>query len=312
MKCLFSTVLDTATRSGAAVAPRILELAGTAAGAKSIAFSPSFTTLTLLMRTKATLISAIVIALAAVGTTAYIVSQRDDEPGKEARGGDVSRQAADSDPAGGHDGKVRTREPRFTSLEEAEQALLDFDLTPISGSDREEARRCLLRYRSLTARIPETYYGELARRLGEGADQDLRPLVRQMAIYQEWGRIDFDAALADLPAIEDERRHLKALQSVFFGAADLDPRAAMKMAETRDIEMPGEFGDFERIDLMDTIFDHWIESDPFGAVEWARQAGVPDKRRDQWIADGLRAWTEQDPDAAERWRKQSGFEGFNP
>ena len=62
---------------------------------------------------------------------------------------------------------------------------------------------------------------------------------------------------------------------------------------------------------MDSIFDTWIESDPFGAVEWAKQAQVPDKRRNQWIDDGLRNWSKKDPEAAEKWRKQENFKGFD-
>ena len=69
-------------------------LAGSnAASAKSIALSSTFTTLTILMKTKATLISAIVIALAAVGTTTYFVSHLDDEAAKAARGGAPGKQA---------------------------------------------------------------------------------------------------------------------------------------------------------------------------------------------------------------------------
>jgi hypothetical protein len=98
---------------------------------------------------------------------------------------------------------------------------------------------------------------------------------------------------------------------VFVGAADSNPNAAMRMAETLDIETKGEFGEFERIDLMDSIFDRWVQSDPFNAVEWAKQAAVPERRRDQWIADGLRAWTEQDPYAAERWRQNENLENSN-
>jgi hypothetical protein len=305
-------VLDAATSGGAGVSSQVQQLAGKAAGAKTLSITSSITSLAILMKTKATLVSAAVIALAAIGTTAYVVNRGNDRSEKETQGADHRNLAGQANPGDDRDRKARQREPRFQSVEEAEQALLDFDMTPIYGSDREEAKRCLYRFRSLAARIPEAFYSELAARLGEGADSNLERHFRQMALYQEWGRVDFEAALADLSRIKDERRHSKALHSVFVGATEPDARAAMKRAETLDIETPGELGDAERIDLMDTIFDTWIESDPFSAVEWARQAPAPDKRRDQWIADGLRAWDKKDPDAAGKWRKRENFKGFKP
>ncbi len=190
---------------------------------------------------------------------------------------------------------------------------MDFDLKPLGGPSNKESEQCLYRYQSLTARIPKSYYSELARRLGglpekgieaEGVGQTIQQFIRQMALYQEWGRVDFDAALADLSNIGEKKAHSKALHNVFVGAMDADPLATMKKAETLEIKTPGQFGDFERIDLMDTIFDHWIQSDPFSALEWAKQAVVPVKRRDQWIADGLRAWNEKDPAAAAKWSNQ--------
>ena len=211
----------------------------------------------------------------------------------------------DPNPAAAGAGKARPRDRGgFESLEEAEQALLDFDMDFIRENDPADARRGIYRLRSLVARIPEGHYSELAARFGEGADNDLQRFFLQMAIYQEWGRMNLEAALADLPNIEEARQHEKALHSVFVGATDLDGEAAMVKAMTLDIETPGEFGDSERIDLMDSIFDTWIESDPFAALQWAREASVPAKRRDQWIDDGLRTWGEKDPDAARRWREQ--------
>ncbi|MCH7227812.1 sigma-70 family RNA polymerase sigma factor [Verrucomicrobiaceae bacterium E54] len=309
---ILSSVLDTAAPGGAGVSPHILQLADKAAFASTTSVSCTITTATILMKTKAILISAIVVTLAAVGTTTYILSQEDDGTGRETLDADRRGTASQGNPANDPTGKVRERESRFQSLEEAEQALLDFDLMPIREGDREESQRCALRYRALVARIPEAYYGELAARLGEGADQDLMRYLRQMALYQEWGRLDLDAALADLSGIDNVRLHSKALHNAFVGAADADPIATMRLAETLEIETPDEFGESERIDLMDTIFDFWIESDPFSAVQWAKQASVPEKRRDQWIADGLRAWREQDPDAAEKWRRSENFEGFVP
>ena len=310
---LLSTVLNAGT-GGAAVSPGILQLAGKAAGAKSIALPSTFTTLTILMKTKATLISATVLALAAIGTTVHFVNESGRGNGKESRAaemGNLSRPGA-GEPTGHGERKARPRQPKFQSIEEAEQALLAFDMGFLSERDREKLERGLYRYRSLVERIPEAYYSELASRMGEGADKNLESYIRQMALYQEWGRVDFDAALADLSNIENAPQHSKALQNVFSGTMDADPQAAMKKAETLEIQAPEGFGDFERVDLMDTIFDHWIESDPFSALEWAKQAQVPDKRRDQWIDDGLRAWGEQDPKGAERWRERENFEGFKP
>ena len=175
-------------------------------------------------------------------------------------------------------------------------------------TDPQKAKQGLLRFRSIVGRIPEAYYSQLAARFGQGAADNLDRYVRQMGIYQAWGRQDLDAALADLSTIEDERLFLKALQSVFVGATDLDGQVAMQRAETLEIETPGDFGEFQRTDLMDSVFDTWVQSDPFSAMQWATEAAVPDKRRDQWISDGLRAWDETDPHAARKWREQQGYE----
>lgn len=304
---LVSSVVRTATGNGVGVSANILQLAGKAAcGTKSISISTSITSLAILMKTKATLVIAILLALAAVGTTAYMVNHGNSGTQTGAQGTDQNKLAA---PAEGRDGKTRQRAPQFQSIEEAQQALIDFDLEPIFGSDLEEAKRCSYRLRSLSAKIPTAYFSELAARFRKGSDSDLKDYFRQMALYMEWGRLDFEAALADLPRIENAKMRSKAMQNVFCGATEADAKAAMKRAETLTIAAPQEFGETERVHLMDAIFDTWIESDPFSAIEWARQAKVPEKRRNQWIDDGLRAWGKKDPDAAEGWRKQQNSEG---
>lgn len=202
------------------------------------------------------------------------------------------------------DAKVRKREGKFGSLEDAETALLGFDLSFIRSGKREDAETGIYRLRNLVARIPDTYYGELIQRVGEGNSKDLSGYMLQMAIYQEWGRMDLDAALRNLPRMEDPKLREKALHNAFVGAADTDAPRAMSNAKDLDFEMMGDFSAVQRIDLMDSIFDFWIESDPDEALEWAKEADVSDKRRKQWIDDGLRAWSSKDPAAAERWRKQ--------
>ncbi|MCF7674381.1 MAG: sigma-70 family RNA polymerase sigma factor [Akkermansiaceae bacterium] len=305
---LLSSVVSTATGNGAGVSTTILQLAGKAAcGTKPISITTSITSLTILMKAKATLVAAILLAIAAVGTTAYVVNHESVATQSEAQGADPGKLAA---PAEGRDAKSRQRAPQFQSIEEAEQALIDFDLTPIFGSDREDAKRCSFRLRSLSAKIPSGYYSELAARFRGGSDSNLKDYFRQMALYMEWGRLDLAAALADLPRIDDAKMHSKALENVFRGSTEADAMAAMKKAEILVIEAPHELSDTQRISLMDAIFDTWIESDPFSAVEWAKQAQVPDKLRNQWINDGLRTWSEKDPDASEKWRKQQNLEGI--
>ncbi len=305
---ILSSVVATATGNGAGASTTILQLAGKAAcGTKSISITTSITSLTILMKTKATLVAAILLALAAVGTSAYVVNHGNAVTQGEAEGADPGSPA----PAEGRDGKTRQRAPQFQSIEEAEQALIAFDLAPIFGSDLEEAKRCSYRLRGLAAKIPNSYFSELAARFRKGSDRDLKDYFRQMALYMEWGRLDFEAALADLPRIDNAKMHSKALERVFVGTTEADARAAMKRAETLVLAAPHELGDPARISLMDAIFDTWIESDPFGAVEWAKQALVPDMRRNQWIDDGLRTWGKKDPEAAEKWRKQENFKGFD-
>jgi len=264
------------------------------------------------MKSNTNLISAIAIAIVIIGVIAFILWQGD-TPGSD-RGGQAGNQArstSDRDLTAQSKAPRVPRTPRFQSVEDAEQALQDFDLTAIKGSDQEEAKRCFDRLIALAANIPEVYYSELAASIGQGAENDLDRLFKQMAIYQEWGRKNLESAVADLANVEGERLFYKALHRVLVGAMDTNAAAAMNLAETIDIE-PGGLSDRERIDLMDTIYDSWVESDSFSALEWARQASVPDKRRDQWIADGLRAWSKKEPDAAERWRVKENFEGFDP
>jgi len=308
---LLTSVVSTATGNGVGVSTTILQLAGKAACAtKYISISTSVTSLVILMKTKATLVTAIVVAFAAVGTTVYIVNDVNDGNA----GNPSLKQGADQRNLAGHaeanERQARKRTPQFQSIEEAEQALMDFDMTPLFGSDREEANRCHYRLRNLSEKIPSAYFSELAARFRKGSDRDLKDYFRQMAIYTAWGRLDFEAALADLSRIDDAKMHSKALENVFRGNMEADAMAAMKKAESLVIEAPHELSDNQRMSLMDSIFDIWIESDPFSAVEWAKQAQVPDKRRNQWINDGLRTWSKKDPDASEKWRKQQNLEGI--
>ena len=303
---LLSTVVSTATGSGAGVSTNILQLAAKAAtGTKSI----SITSLVILMKTKATLVTAILVALAAVGTTVYIVNESNDSiaGNPEVKQGTDQRNLAGQAEANerkASESKTRQGTPQFQSIEEAAQALIDFDLTPLFGNDREEAMRCSYRLRNLSAKIPSDFYSELTARFRNGSGKNLKDYFRQMALYTEWGRLDFEAALADLPRIDDAKMHSTAMENVFRGSAEENAMAAMKQAEILVIEAPQELSDTQRMSLMDAIFDTWIESDPFSAVEWAKQAQVPAKSRDQWINDGLRTWREQDPESAEIWRKQ--------
>lgn len=200
--------------------------------------------------------------------------------------------------------RVRPEAPKYQSVDEAEQALLKFDFNSIFHGDSEDSKRPFHQLRKLCSEIPISYYSELTNRLGEGASDNLVRFFCQMALYQEWGRMDFDAALANLVGIKDDKIHEKALSNVFLGSAEVSMEAAMKKAETLEIEAPGGFDANKRSKLMDSIFDSWIESDPFSAIQWAEQASVPKQRRDQWIADGLRAWMKKDPDAAEKWNNQ--------
>ncbi len=309
---LLSSVVATATGNGAGVSTNILNLAAKAAtGTKAI----SITGLVILMKTKATLVIAVVVFLATVGTTAYIVNADNDSNAgypDVKQGADQRKLAgeAEANERQARESKTRARTPQFQSIDEAAQALINFDLTPLFGSDREEAKRCSYRLRSLSAKIPSDYYSELTSRFRSGSGKNLKDYFRQMALYTEWGRLDLDAALADLYRIDDAKMHSTALENVFRGSAEADAMAAMKKAETLAIAEPHELSDNVRISLMDAIYDTWIESDPFSAVEWAKQAQVPAKSRDQWINDGLRTWSEKDPDASEKWRKQQNLEGI--
>ncbi|OYV06552.1 MAG: hypothetical protein CFE26_05665 [Verrucomicrobiales bacterium VVV1] len=314
---LLSSVVATATGNGTGVSTTILQLAGKAAyGTKSISISTSVTSLVILMKTKATLATAILVALAAVGTTAYVVNDGNAGAPEAKQGADHRNLAAQAEvreqkanERQSREREARARTPQFQSIEEAAQALIDFDLTPLFGSDREEANRCSFRLRSLSAKIPNAYYSELTARFRKGSEKNHKDYFRQMALYMEWGRLDQQAALADLPRIDDAKMHSKALENVFRGSTEAIAGAAMKRAETLTIAAPHELSDNGRISLMDAIFDTWIESDPFGAVEWAKQAQVPDKLRNQWINDGLRTWSKKDPEAAEKWSKQQNFSG---
>jgi RNA polymerase sigma factor (sigma-70 family) len=316
---LLSTVVNNATDNGATVAPHIMQLADKAASVSATTSFSSLTTCFILMNTKAILITVAVIALATIGTTAYVIRQGNEGPGTEPQNTDrpnvVSppKVVGPLKPAEHQSAKIEPRASKFQSIDEAEQALLEFDLMPIMGNKKEDVDECLQRYQSLTTRIPESYFSELASRLGgltknglaaRSGGQSIQQFLRHIFLYQEWGRINFEAALADLSNIEEKKTQLKALNRVFAGALDADPLGVMKKAQIVEFEAPHKFEDLERLDLMDTIFDRWIQFDPSNALEWAKQAEVPAKRRDQWIADGIRVWEKQDPAAAAKWRNQ--------
>jgi hypothetical protein len=286
-----------------------MELADKGATIKSASISSSVNSFIVLMKTMSTIIiTAMVIALAAIGTTAYVIEKGNDEQGKKAQSAGRLDPVSQTELSDDQVTKPRLRTSQFQSIEESEKALMAFDFSPIfDGGGREVELQCFNRLQSLAAKIPKSYYSELTRRMGEGSDMNIRQYFRQMTLYKEWGRVDFESALANLSSIEDKKLYSKALCNIFLGAMDANPLAAIKKAETLNIEAPGEFGDTERTELLDTIFDRWIESDPFSAVEWAKQAAVTDMRREQWIADGLREWGKKDPAAATKWRDQERF-----
>jgi RNA polymerase sigma factor (sigma-70 family) len=76
---LLPSVLDAS--GGSVVSPRVLELAAKATGSQAL--PASLATFALIMKTKITLISAVIVALAAVGTTSYLLTRPDTQPGAE-------------------------------------------------------------------------------------------------------------------------------------------------------------------------------------------------------------------------------------
>lgn len=198
----------------------------------------------------------------------------------------------------------KTREPGIETIDQAEAAMLGFDLDPLLSGNPTESKQCYHRLKRLAASLPQNLYGELCDRLGERSESPLKIYLLRMAIYLEWAKKDLDQAVTDLSEIEDKKLFAKALQNAFTGAAEISPESAMAKAQTLEFPNQRDFEEADRIDLMDSVFDTWIESDPFSAIQWANQAAVPKKRREQWIADGLRAWSKTDPAAAERWSTQ--------
>lgn len=311
---LLSAVINTGL-SGANYPSHILKLSGKAAGASSAVISSSISTLMMLMNGKAVLISAGAVALLALGI--YRVTNHEADPKTVGNAAEL-QSGLTEDPltarANSSSRRTNTGKQKFESIDAAEKALIGFDMSPIfKGASKEEGQRCVDSLRMLVASIPESYYSELASRLGKGAENNLKRSGLFRAIYQEWGRNDLEAALADLchSEIEDERTFHKTLESVLTGAAETDVTKAMKLAETIEVE-PDRINEVTRFHLMDVIFDQWITTDPYEALSWAQQASVPQTQRDQWINDGLRDWSKQDPDAADRWRKQASAQELIP
>ena len=87
------TVLETATGEAATVSPHVLELARHAAGISAYSATSTLATLTILMKTNATLIIAAAIAILVGGTTTYLVNAGGDR--------DVMPDAGAVDPATG-------------------------------------------------------------------------------------------------------------------------------------------------------------------------------------------------------------------
>lgn len=310
---VLSSLLQCGTSGGACASPYILELSGKAAGAGTAAVTSSISTLLLIMNTKAVLLTAGAVALLTLGISAMI--NHEPGTGNVGQAVEIPRHKADgpqSDQGIPSGRRSSPAKPKFASIDAAEQALLEFDLSPaFAGTPEEEVQRCIDRLRTLVGSIPIAYYSELATRLGKGADKDLKRTALFKAIYREWGRRDLDAALADLSNIADERTFHKTLEGVLTGAAENDVNKAMKLAVTLEIE-PDRINERTRSRLMDAIFDQWIKTDPASALNWALQANAPDQRRQQWITDGLRIWSKQDPESAEKWHQQTGGKVSNP
>jgi hypothetical protein len=72
-----------------------------------------------------------VIALVTFGTTTYVIEKSHEGTAKESGNPRNLNVASQDMPANDQSGKARARAGEFQSLEEAEQALLVFDLTPM-------------------------------------------------------------------------------------------------------------------------------------------------------------------------------------
>lgn len=101
---LLQAVLDSALSGGGAASPAVLKLASKATGIKALTASSSLTGIALLMKSKASATSVVVLALAVLGTTVYVIQQ--------------GRRGADPPPRGSVLASKLSRAPSGTSRQD--------------------------------------------------------------------------------------------------------------------------------------------------------------------------------------------------
>lgn len=222
---LATKVAKAATGSAASVPPSVLELASKASGPESLLPLSSLTSLVSIMKTKAILVSAVLIALAALGTTVYKARNAGGISGGQSASeqsgfASVSKLPRDRAAAGGNNALSG-----FSSVEAfkalAEEVLLIPD---------DAARLAAIRDR-LGIAISEEAYGEAVAAYGYRVD----PLALLGQLVSFWGKENPEALAAwtgGFPQLLEE----EFLREIFRLWLDADADSALVWAETEELD----------------------------------------------------------------------------
>ena len=328
---VLSTLLETASGGAATLSARVLEIAENATGAAPMNMSAILTNLIIWMKTKAILVAAVVIALAAVGTTVHLVSRsaKGDaiEPsspftGVRAGGGrppsPISRRTAPNADA------TISSEDEFTLL--LESVLLIGDDTRRLAAIREKLGMDISEaayFRAVKGhgyRIdPEGLLGRLcqewladdpiaATRWAQGLPGRLENQFTR-GLVGWWLSIDEAAAIAWAeehltPGEFAEARMLSAsLQSTKESRPSAEVADNFRQMRERMQAITGDGIPSERArgDLMkelSTTFADWAEQDPRHAIEFWATLDEDAKKQLPGIESVFAGWARVDPDAA--------------
>jgi RNA polymerase sigma factor (sigma-70 family) len=323
---VLSALLETAAGGGTPLSARVLEIAGNARGATTTNLSTTLTTLSVLMKTKAALVTAVVIALAAVGTTVHIVNRnaggsaiKPSPPGSGVRVSD-DRSRPGQRPAPLSHSKISSEE-EFPSLMES-VLLIGNDSERLAaireklGMDISEAvyRRALEAY---GYRIdPEKLLGHLcqewlaedplaATRWPQRLPGRLKErFTRGMASW--WLAIDEAAAtawaeknltpgqFAEARMTADSHR---STEEAGPSADNLRQIRERIQAITGD-DIPSEKARKDLMEEFGTTFADWAERDPRKAIEFWTTLDEDARKHLPGIKSAFADWARVDPDAA--------------
>lgn len=326
---VLSALLESASGGGASLSARVLEIAGRAPGVTTTNLSTTLTTLSILMKTNATLVTAVLIALVAVGTTVHLVGRSAEavavEPSPPTMGvrpsGDRSRPSQRTAPT--PHSRISSEE-EFPSLMEsvlligddserlaAIREKLGMDISEAAYRRALEAQGHRIDPEGLLAHLCQEWLAEdplAATRWPQRLPGELKEqFTRGMVAW--WLGLDEAAATAwakdNLTPGEFAEAQMSADSARLFQEAEPSAETAdnLRQMHERMLAITGDDTTSEktRNDLMERFgskFADWAERDPRQAIEFWSTLDEDAKRHLTAIESIFADWARMDPDAA--------------